>query len=291
MKKADAIFVADVHLMEHTPVCRVDDFETAQWDKLDFLSDLQKKNDCGVYCAGDLFDHWKASPLLLTKTMLHIPERFHTIFGDHDIPSRNFKMLEKSAIRTLETAGYLTVVDGGHGVDKINDKMVFDEPSVIIKGRKILLWHLLVWKNTLPFPGCETGNAKKILKRYPEFDCIVTGDNHVPFTETHSKRLLVNTGSMMRIRADQIDYRPAAWLYYAKTNIVKKVYFPINDNVVSRKHLEETQKHNDRIDAFIGAFQSVERPELDFEKNVDSFFSNNKVPLVIRDIINSKFNK
>lgn len=291
MKKADLILCADIHIMENTPICRTDDFLQAQWDKLDFISDLQSKHDCPVACAGDFFNHWKPSPFLLTETIKHIPNNFCTIYGDHDIPSRNFNLIHKSGLRTLEKAGAVTIVQGGHGIDKHLDTLAIEEPSVVIKGRKILLWHLLVWKEELPFPGCTTGNAAALLKKYPDFDCIVTGDNHKPFTQKYEKRLLVNTGSMLRMRADQIDYRPAAWLYYAKTNTVVKAYFPIKKGVVSREHLEDTQRHNDRIDAFVGAFQSIKRPELDFEKNVHSFVANNKVPLVIRDILNSKFHK
>ena len=46
-----------------------------------------------------------------------------------------------------------------------------------------------------PFPGATGGNAINILKKYPQFDLIVTGDNHQSFSVEYEGRLLVNTGT------------------------------------------------------------------------------------------------
>ena len=62
----DFILCADIHLMESTPICRLDDFvEQTQWRKLQWLKDLAIKHNCPVLCSGDLFDYWKPSPALL----------------------------------------------------------------------------------------------------------------------------------------------------------------------------------------------------------------------------------
>lgn len=289
MRKADFIFCADMHIRESIPICRVDPFIYSQWGKLDFLSELQKEHECPIGCAGDFLHHWKPSPSLLTTIMEHMPNEFNTIYGDHDLPNHSFKMKNKSGLKTLDKAGVLKIVHGGHGVNKYSKKLPTRKPSFTVKGRKILLWHIMTWKNKLPFPGCEASSGKSLLKRYPEFDVIVTGDNHSPFIVKHEGRLLVNTGSMMRQSAIQIDYKPAFWLYYADTNTVKKVYIPIEPDVITREHLEAIQVKNDRIDAYVGAFQSLKRPSLDFDKNVEKFFAKNKTPITIRNIINDKF--
>ena len=51
----DAILTGDWHLREDTPICRTDDFQTAQWEKVRIISDLQKKYNCPVIHSGDLF--------------------------------------------------------------------------------------------------------------------------------------------------------------------------------------------------------------------------------------------
>ena len=65
-KSADAILTADIHLTDKTPVSRTDDYIQAQERKLKFLAGLSQENDnCLILCAGDVFDHWKASPFML----------------------------------------------------------------------------------------------------------------------------------------------------------------------------------------------------------------------------------
>lgn len=290
MRKADGILCGDIHIRETVPVCRTEvEFYEAQWLKLDFISDLQKMHQCPVMSTGDFYHHWKTSPELTTLVMQHLPKEFISIYGDHDLPQHSWKLRHKSGLTTLAEAGYVTIPDGGHGFDKSSNKLPKGtEASVTMFGRKILLWHLLTWKKELPYPGCTTSNAKKLLKKYPQFDLIVTGDNHKPFTEKHKGRLLVNVGSMMRQSADQVDYHPAVWLYYAKENEVVKMHLPIEKDVVSRDHLEKTQQRNDRIDAFVGRLNSQFKVSLDFGQNLEQFYSKNKVKKSVKKIIQSK---
>ena len=83
-KTPSAILCGDFHLREDTPVCRTDDFWAAQWDKVLEIKELQEKYKCPVIHSGDLFNHWKPSPYLLSTTMWGMPEHFHTIYGNHD---------------------------------------------------------------------------------------------------------------------------------------------------------------------------------------------------------------
>jgi DNA repair exonuclease SbcCD nuclease subunit len=290
MKRADAIFFADPHFREQTPVARTDDFEAAQWRKLDFIIALQKKHKCGVYIAGDFFDHWKPSPELLSKLNKKLPDEWHSIYGDHDIPQKNMRLIVKSGLYNLKTAGKINIVRGGHGTDKNNHELPSGQkPSAIIKGRKILLWHVLTWKKELPFPDCKNKSAKFLLKNNPKFDCIVTGDNHKPFTEEYKGRLLVNCGSMMRNNADQNNYRPAVWLYYAYSNTVKKAYLPIEQGVVSREHIDDKKKRDGRIDAFVSSIDPLSGNNKfvrKLEECFNAFYQKNNTRKEIRDIIN-----
>ena len=59
--------------------------------------------------------------------------------------------------------------------------------------RKVLVWHHMTYI-TKPFPGVTGGNAGGILRKYPEYDLIVTGDNHVSFTTEYEGKRLVNPG-------------------------------------------------------------------------------------------------
>lgn len=114
MKKPDAILTADWHLQDTQPRCRLDEFWTTQWKKVDFISALQRQYDCPVLHAGDLFEIPRPSPMLLSETIRHIPKQFYTIYGNHDLPDRNIKFGYKSGVHVLETAKKLTVLDATH---------------------------------------------------------------------------------------------------------------------------------------------------------------------------------
>lgn len=285
-KKADAIFCGDIHLRLTKPIARTDAFTISMWLKFQEINKLALQHDCPVLCSGDFFDTWKVTPELLSETIDRLTAKWFVIYGDHDLPQHSYKLRHKSGLTTLAKAGAVTIVEnGGHGSNKNNGKLKDPKESFEIKGKKLFLWHILTWQNELPYPGCKTSNAKKLLKKYPQFDCIVTGDNHKPFIEKYKGRILVNVGSMMRTRADQIDYKPAVWLYYAKTNEVKPAYLPIEENVISREHIEVQQERNKRIDAFISKVKTDFKLTMSFHRNLMRFIGKNKTNKKVKQII------
>lgn len=285
MEKADAIFCGDIHLRLNTPVARTDDFVAAMWKKIEFINALGIEHDCPILCSGDFFDTWKVTPELLSETIDRLTHDWFTIYGDHDLPQHSWNLRHKSGLRTLQKANAISIVSGGHGSDKNSNELKNTSPSYSIRKRKLFLWHILTWKDELPFPGCTNRSAKKLLKKYPQFDCIITGDNHVPFIEKYKGRILVNVGSMMRTRADQINYKPAVWLYYAGKNDVVPVYLPIEKDVISREHIEVKQERNERIDAFISKLKTDFKLTMSFEENLNRFFAKNAVNKKVKQII------
>ena len=107
--KADAILTADIHLSESTPISRIDDYQEAQRKKLKFLCGLQEKHKCPVLDAGDIFNHWKSSPWLLSQAYYWLPNNMVTIPGNHDLPEHSIKQYGKSALAFLEAVDKLQV--------------------------------------------------------------------------------------------------------------------------------------------------------------------------------------
>jgi len=114
---------------------------------------------------------------------------------------------------------------------------------------------------------------------------IVTGDNHTSFTTEYEGRRLVNPGNLTRQTADQIDFKPSVWLWYADTNEVERVYLPIQKGVISRDHIERKQEHDKRIDAFISKLDNDWNAELSFKDNLEIFKNENKVEKSVMEII------
>src|SRR5574340_1557557 len=100
--KPDAIFTADIHLREDVPSCRLDDFWETQARKIKWLCNLQKKHDCPIVDAGDLFPKWRASNYLARWSILNLPEEMITLWGNHNIPYHNMELYEKSILGVLD---------------------------------------------------------------------------------------------------------------------------------------------------------------------------------------------
>jgi len=280
VKIPDAILCSDFHLREDIPICRTDDYQAAQWRKVDFISDLQKKYDCPVYHAGDLFDNWKPSPNLLRLTLEHLPKWFCTVYGQHDLPQHNLDLVDKCGINVLVAANRLTVFPGLH-----YGQFAPADGSATIKGRKILVWHNLVYQRP-PFPGATGGMAAGILRKYPSYDLILTGDNHQTFVEEFEGRLLINPGSMMRMDADQFVHRPSVFLWFAETNEVEQAFLPIEEDVITREHIEKIEQRDARIEAFISRLDGDWEAKVSFEENLKIFFSLNKIRDLVKNIVN-----
>jgi len=190
LNKADLILTGDWHLLETNPICRLDDLTKTQWSKVNFVFNVQKEHNCPVIHSGDLFDYWKPSPELLSKTIEHLPNNFWTVYGNHDLPQHNLDLSYKSGINVLEKAGKLGVLKGTHWGQKpfISTNIMGPVIKNINEPKKILVWHVLTYQNVRPYPGCTLPKASRLLKKYTDFDLIVTGHNHKPFVEHYAAR-------------------------------------------------------------------------------------------------------
>ena len=278
--KANAILTADWHLRESTPICRTDDFWQTQWNKVRFIAQLQAHHGCPVLNSGDLFDFWKPSPFVLQMALKEMPNQMHVVWGNHDLPQHNIDLQDKTGLKVLETAGAVTILPGTHW------NQTPTMPSFTIEDRNILVYHIMTYQGKEPWPGCTDYKAASLLRKYPEYDLIVTGDNHKAFVEEHQGRVLVNPGSIMRQGADQIDFRPRVYLYFANTNTVTPVYLPITADAVTRSHVENIEERNGRIDAFISKLNDEWVRDLNFEDNLQRFFTINKIKPSVQGIIN-----
>ncbi len=301
----DFILWSDVHIMEKNPVARLDLYtEVIQWKKLLVVKELQKQFGCPVLCGGDLFDKWKVSPELLSKTMKYLPKNLYTVYGQHELPEHNLSLAYKSATHTLETSGHLKIVNPAStyfAAKEANSKSIKapfhtvngaswgeDLPTSLVKNtqqRLIGVMHRFVWEEKEVFSQDNT-RAINILKKYPMYDLILTGDNHKPFVVEYKGRLLVNPGSFFRITAGQINHRPRVYLYYAEPNTVYPYYIPINENAVSREHLEEKEERKQRVGAFIAGWDTDLGDSVNFEKNLKTFLEKNLMRREVKEIIN-----
>lgn len=280
-EKASAIFTADWHLREDTPTAFQGDFQAEQWKAVDEVAELQRQHECLVIHAGDLFNHWKPSPYLLIQAIRHLPEQFYTIYGNHDLPQHNLELVDKCGINVLKEAEALQIFEGCHW----GQTPVVKSTLPILFERFILVWHVMTYQGKKPWPGITDPMAGTLLRKYPQFDTIVTGHNHQAFVEEYEGRLLVNPGGLVRQAADQIDFHPRVYLWYAKTNTVQPHFLTFSEGSISRAHIEITEERNARIDAFISRLGESWETSLSFEENLEAFSKANRINSKVMNII------
>lgn len=278
MKRPDLILTADWHLRATTPVCRIDDdFQQSMWEKVLFVGGLALEYRCPIYHAGDLFDNWLVPHWLVSKTIEMLPPDFYTVFGNHELPQHSLQNKEKSALWSLVVGGHVKTLPGHYGEK--------NPVGTIVKGRKVLMMHIYNYVGKEPWPGCTHPKAHMLLDKYKNHDLIITGDNHQSFVYPFKGRLLVNPGSLMRQDADQINFRPCVWLWYADTNTVVPVTVPHKKGVVTREHIEVKNENEEVLAAYISRMNMNWELSANFDVNINKYLNTNRVRKQVEEIV------
>lgn len=288
-----AILAADIHIRPDVPVARTDDFQAAMWEKWDAILALSRRHECPVLIAGDLgqkpeWPNWLLERFIQATDPYLLPGYESPIFlipGQHDLPGHNLVLMFKSALGVLDAAGIVNVIldEGEYGGDFYLHPFPYGQKvSECGSCRKrkeknsIAMAHqLVVDGNEGDWPGQDFAPAQELLKRFPEYDLILTGDNHKPFAVGYEGRWLVNPGSMMRSVADQTSHRPRVYLWDASARMVEPHYLPIRRGVLTREHIEKKDERDKRMDAVIESMKAGVEIKLSFEDNMENHLREN----------------
>ena len=305
MKRPSAILCSDLHLRDSQPLCRTDDYWSAQSEKIKFIRELQEKYKCPVLCGGDVFHKAKSSQYLEAWAIQHLPKDFISVCGQHDLPNHNIKNINHSSFGVMIAAdkisGYssdysekIYIKKFPYGTNIVSDS----EYSALKDIFKIALIHTFIQKPNDEQDRIIGGySANAIMNKLKDFDLIVSGDNHKTFTvqmESKTRRqILVNPGSMMRTRADQLGYKPCVYLWYADAehmlDAIEPVYFPIIEGVISREHIEIQETKDDRIQSFVERLNDGYEIGLNFQQNIENYFNKNKTRKPVQEIVWESF--
>lgn len=294
-----AILTGDWHLRSTIPICRKDDFINTMIGKVNFILNLSKNYGVPILIPGDVghISEWSNSLLyliinLLKKYYMVVPPII--IPGQHDLPHHILNDWKHSGLGVLSASKCISLLISRMNTFRINVKyeipiviypypygVELDHPVNHTNQFKIALMHKMVIKNKPLWKGQKDYNvAKSLLREFPEFNLIVTGDNHIPFTETHNERLLVNCGSLMRTTIEQKNYRPRVYLWYAETNTVKEVFIPIKQDVF--KPIDEIIEIDKNTEIFVKALKKNYDINISFEENMKKCLNKNPVSLKVR---------
>ncbi len=271
--------MADWHLRDTVPVCRTDDFWKAQSRKIRFIKRLQAKHKCPILVAGDVLHTAKSSPYLEQYLLRTLPG-FVAIPGQHDLIHHNIDNFEKGSIAVINTREDIVIATIKVGT--IQTALITTDPP-----RSVGLIHTFI-RNPNDKQDKEIGgeSAVAILKKYPTYDLIVSGDNHKDFAVSYNGRVLVNPGSVMRSTSAQKEHSPGVYLWYKGHNGLEQVRFPnIDPDVISDKHIKKERDKDERFNAFVKSLNSNYEIGANFEKSLKNYFVKNKTREPVKNLI------
>jgi DNA repair exonuclease SbcCD nuclease subunit len=282
------LLLSDPHFRDDRPQYRIDDYQETQFTKMKWIIDTAKEQKCSyIIIAGDLFNSPRLSYFLTQRyiELFKLSPPILAVYGQHDLlfhteylntPYKTF-VAAKACIHLAED-GFICNPKESHHIVAYgcpwNKKVPY--PKHGEQNFNILVIHKLFLHNKPLFPGQDAPYALDFLKKNPEFNLIVSGDNHQFFTIIHkvdkNAHYQVNCGSMMRQSIDQINYQPMVVLYDSATNMITNLMIPIKpgNKVFNIKEADRRKERKDSLDAFVEKISgTTEISGLDFLNNLN----------------------
>lgn len=290
-----AILCSDIHLSSRAPIARSaePDWFLAMDRQLAQLRKLQKKFQCPVICAGDIFDRWYSTPELINFALDQLPDDMYAVPGQHDLPDHSMQEIHRSAYWTLVQAGKVKNIERR---TELSDILLYgfgwgDELQHVPKNDrkdkriKLAVVHRYCWytKRTC-YPGApKEGQADNILEALKGIDAVVTGDNHKGFcTEEQTGPYLINPGTFFRRKIDEKDHAPNVGLLHRDGIIETHLLNCKDDKFIDvDKGLELLEKGLD-LTELVDDLKSLGNGTLDFVEALFQYLDKNGVSKAVR---------
>jgi len=294
ISKPTSLHISDLHIRDDSPIGRIDNFQEKQDIKMDFIFWLAYNYNIPIFIAGDIGHRSKWSCKLLEwfiRKQRKYNIKIYCIPGQHDLNAHSLLSWRESAIGVLHAAGAIILL----GINELQSYIELDNfcvhafpwgsslshPENCNNKPQIALIHQMIlsdesskeeWNQNSPI-------GHKLLKDFPEFSIIHSGDNHISFTLEYEKRYLINAGSVFRTTISQQDHKPKVYLWYAEEKRVKPVYLPIEENVFDMNYIEKNEHDKVkevRFESLITAVKNTVELGIKFETNVENYLQQNR---------------
>ncbi len=270
---------ADLHLTAYKPDCRIDEEDWLEVlnDKMNFIAETAKEVDAVIF-AGDIFDLWGSVRFEFMSRCVAWMQKIrdstkrkliYTIAGNHDCPNHSYDP------RDLSRSPYFTMVQTGIFHD-LHLNPVPDICTYIYtqRGRmesdtaSLCVAHKGLYLNKKPFPTApDSGNVYEFVKLLPEsVKYVVAGDYHTPFSKTIEGVKIINCGSMLRRRADQIDYKPGVWILDTEANCDSFHEFSLK-HPIRRDYIDSKRETREMLNELVGSIDGDFEVTMNYRDN------------------------
>jgi len=279
-----AIATSDWHISDQKPGWRGEepDWWEAQKRPLDQLRELQLKYHCPILFAGDLFNTAKASNETVNWLIKHMPV-VYGIPGNHDLPDHNYAEIHKSAYWTMVEAGKVVDIKPGVPYPVSDDLLVHGFPwgfevkpyssSYLIRGYHVALVHDYIWTKNTGFHGAPPDKSlAEWRKRLKSYRVACMGDQHACILSKGDDLTVVNPGTLLRRRSNEMDYQSRFGLLWSDGDVTGVEIDYTKDVTAGKKEMVEraAEKMIDSID-FMDALEKIDVCKIDFLAAVKEF--------------------
>jgi len=292
--KPSFVFAADDHVRNTAPECRIDNYTQTIFKKLAYRNKIAKEHNIPILQAGDLGDKnyfvrdglgWDAKTY--NKYISLIADSGVDLYccaGNHDLVGHDITNIDKSVIGSIVDSHAVTLLKSKNieidCMDIYGCSWNEDIPKVFDEDKfNVLVIHKMIIEDKPLWPGQVACKPLELLLKYPEYNLIISGDNHNTFMYEYNNRTLVNCGSMMRSSASQVNHKPCFFLYYPESNTVEKIYYPIEpaSECMTSAHLDKKKKHKEEIHKYAAMVKKADISKLKtFDQNIEIMLSNPK---------------
>lgn len=303
--KVIAILGSDLHLSHKCPAVRMAEpsWYNAMKRVCVELRELSVRHgNCPIIVAGDIFDRWNSPPELINWALRHMP-KIWAVPGQHDLAYHRLAGIRKTAYWTLVEAKIIRHLDRPKAVGEDNliaypcawgqeiKKLNPSRGNVV----HLLVAHQYIWANSSnSFKGAPTANKVSSMRNLLSgYTAAVFGDNHKGFLTDAGNCHVLNGGTMMRRKADEITYRPHVGLLYSDGSIDLHYLNTSADKFLDNKSIaERLEAHLDATDLLDDLRGLSEKDEMDFEDAVRNYIKSNprlspKVHQILLSILDS----
>jgi len=292
------ILLSDMHLMERTPQCRTDNFESSQFDKLEFILKYAQQHQYPILQAGDFFDRPRGYKVLFQVIQLlnkYSNVDIYCIAGQHDMYLRTD---QTTNINILDHSNFISKL--GTVPHTINKNITLygcnwnDPIPKILKNRSST--HILIIHAPITIPKDETyldyidyDKANAFIKKHKGFDLILCGDIHKKFTYKKNDRIICNTGPLLRTTADKhiISHKPIFFVYDTIKKTIKTVAIPHKDamDIITTEHIERKNEIAEILDDFVGKLKEEKTDSMNIIKAIQNIIKKDNIESDVKNIL------
>lgn len=304
MQKKDVIgiFLSDVHLSHRAPAARENepDWYECMRRQLKEVRELQKKHECSVIIAGDIFDRPDPPPELINFAIQEMPNCY-AVAGQHDLFYHNMDNIHKTAYWTLVEA--MRIVPLGLkmnlGASPPNTRIQLygfnwnerianrSQRSKLVP--RIAVVHKYIWsskRNSHPHAS-EEHYVTSFREKLKGYDVAFFGDNHKPFQSNDMGCQIINCGAFMRRKADEQD-SPRVYLLDKYLNIDTYFLKSCENDIVSiPEHSGESESLSKETKEFLRQITEMKSKDLDFVEATMAILKSKSVNKEVEELVMS----